>query len=108
MDICLGPVLAMCTKREQSQGSDWALLALLLELLMFPEDCLGVIQNFLVMFMPENHAKSLHCIFQPFAQAITSGHVPLRKNLFIFELQQPQQASQNDLDARGSVSSMDL
>jgi len=103
----LRAVLVVCIKGEQSQGSDQALLPLLLALLTFPKMCLGVIQNFFIMFMPKNQAKSLHCIFQTFAQVITGGRVPLCKSLFIFE-HSTQQASQKDLDARGSVSSMDL
>lgn len=79
----LRPVLVMCATCEQSQGSSQALLALL-ALLVFPKDCLGVIQNFLIVFMPENQAKSLHCIFKPFAQDVTSGCVPLCKNFLRF------------------------
>lgn len=73
----------MCAMCELSQGSNQALLAHL-ALLMFLKDCLGVIQNVLITFMPENQAKSLHCIFQPFAQDVTSGHGPLCKNFLHF------------------------
>lgn len=84
----LRPVFESCMKCEHSQGSEQALLTLL-ALLMFPRDCFSVSQYFLWIFMPENQAKSLHCIFQPSAQDITSGRVPLGKNLFIFEYGSP-------------------
>lgn len=84
----LRPVFESCLKCQHSQGSDQALLTLL-ALLMFPGDSLGVIQYFLWIFMPENQAKSLHCIFQPPAQDIASGRVPLRKSRFIAEYGSP-------------------
>lgn len=61
----LRPVLVLCAC-EQSYWSDQALLALL-ALLMFSKGCLGMIQNFYIMSVPESQEKSLHCIFQPFA-----------------------------------------